>query len=254
LPKPVILFINLIRRSLFLTGLFLWTVTSLCAQGPVDPSVDSSGSVKILSASGFYGPTSVSFLLPGGFIAYGFMGMGHNPVAQLDESTKDKIYQNNPDFSTHIDDYLQYAPAAAVYCLNAAGVRGRHRLKDRTLILAMTMVISSGMVTSLKGITQKERPDGSSFHSFPSGHTATAFAGAEFLRMEYKDVSPWYGVAGYAVAATTGALRVFNERHWVSDVVAGAGFGILSAKLSYLIFNAVKSRKKEGRPSSLSGL
>ena len=79
----------------------------------------------------------------------------------------------------------------------------------------------------------------------PSGHTATAFAGAELLRLEYKEVSPWYGFAGYVVATATGTLRVLNNRHWVSDVVAGAGFGILSARLSYLIFNSIKKHTEK---------
>jgi hypothetical protein len=187
-----------------------------------------------------------SLVLPIGLVSFGFTGLGDNPVRDLDLSVKDLFRSSHPDFQTHMDDYIQYTPALAVYSLNAAGVNGDHRLKDRSLILAMTMVFSSGMVTVLKGLTHKERPDASSFNSFPSGHTATAFAGAEFLRMEYKDVSPWYGVGGYMVAAATGTLRVLNNRHWVSDVVAGAGFGILSAKLSYLVFNTVKSRAKKG--------
>lgn len=219
---------------------------------PAEPAaVDSSslGYSRSFCTTCDYPPSAASFILPAGLIAYGFIGLGHNMVNELDRSTKESVLTGNPDFSTHLDDYLQYVPAASVYILNAAGVRGRHRLKDRTIILAMSMALSSGMVTSLKGMTHKLRPDGSSYHSFPSGHTATAFAGAEFLRMEYKDVSPWYGVAGYLAAAATGTLRVMNDRHWVSDVVAGAGFGILSTKLSYLIFHSVKrhaARKRGG--------
>jgi hypothetical protein len=197
---------------------------------------------------------SASFLLPEALITYGFIGLGDDPVRDLDLSVKDLFRSSHPDFRTHIDDYIQYAPALAVYGLNAAGVKGDHRLQDRSLILAMTMVFSSGMVTALKGLTHKERPDASSFHSFPSGHTATAFAGAEFLRMEFKDLSPWYGVGGYLVAVATGTLRVLNNRHWVSDVVGGAGFGILSARLSYLVFDATKKHveKRKNKKSDVS--
>ena len=76
------------------------------------------------------------------------------------------------------------------------------------------------------------RPDRSTYNSFPSGHTAIAFASAEFLRMEYKDVSVWYGIAGYTVATAVGGLRVYNNRHWFSDVLTGAGVGILSTQLA----------------------
>ncbi|MCD8260639.1 MAG: hypothetical protein LUD15_03380 [Bacteroides sp.] len=42
-------------------------------------------------------------------------------------------------------------------------------------------------------------------------------------------------MAGYTVATGTGVLRMYNNRHWLGDVAAGAGFGILSTKLAYLI-------------------
>jgi len=85
------------------------------------------------------------------------------------------------------------------------------------------------------------RPDSSNRLSFPSGHTAQAFISAEFLRQEYKDISPWIGVAGYAVAVGTGFLRRYNNKHWLNDVIAGAGVGILSTHLSYWLYPKIKS-------------
>lgn len=76
-------------------------------------------------------------------------------------------------------------------------------------------------------------------NSFPSGHTATAFMGAEFLRKEYWDVSPWIGVAGYAVAAGTGFFRMYNNRHWLTDVLTGAGIGILSTQAAYWLYPTI---------------
>jgi len=63
-----------------------------------------------------------------------------------------------------------------------------------------------------------------------------AFAGAEFLAQEYSDKSPVYTIIGYGFAVTTGVFRMYNRDHWFSDVVAGAGFGILSTKAAYLIY------------------
>ena len=54
--------------------------------------------------------------------------------------------------------------------------------------------------------------------------------GAELVRQEY---GTWYGVAAYTVATAIGVARIYNDRHWASDVVAGAGFGVLSAKVGY---------------------
>jgi len=58
--------------------------------------------------------------------------------------------------------------------------------------------------------------------------------------MEYKDVSPWYGIAGYAVATTTGLLRMYNNKHWFNDVVAGAGFGIAGTRLAYWLYPKIQ--------------
>ena len=88
---------------------------------------------------------------------------------------------------------------------------------------------------SSKYFIDKERPDGRGLNSFPSGHTFTAFVGAEMLRLEYGQEYPAIAVAGYAVATLTGALRIYNNRHWASDVLAGASVGILSVQLSELI-------------------
>jgi membrane-associated phospholipid phosphatase len=80
--------------------------------------------------------------------------------------------------------------------------------------------------------------------SFPSGHTATAFMGAQFLYEEYKDVSPWIGYAGFTIAAATGYLRIYNHRHYLNDVIAGACVGILSTKLAYWLYPKIFKKSK----------
>ena len=81
------------------------------------------------------------------------------------------------------------------------------------------------------------RPDGSACNSFPSGHTFVAFTGAEIIRREYGKEYPWIAVAGYTVAVLVGAMRIYNNRHWAGDVLAGAGLGMLSVTLTYWIFD-----------------
>ena len=178
--------------------------------------------------------------VPVTLITYGVIAQNSKDLRALDVSTKNTINSNLPGYNTKFDNYLQFAPAVSVYALNAFRVKGKNNFRDRTIIFAMSNIISFGLVKPLKFSTKVLRPDGSSDDSFPSGHTATAFGNAEFLRQEYKNVSPWYGILGYAAAITTGTLRVYNNRHWVSDVVAGAGFGILSTKLAYWIYPSIK--------------
>jgi len=115
------------------------------------------------------------------------------------------------------------------------------------------VVVSEVLIGVLKGIYDRARPPGSlvatTGASFPSGHAAQAFAAAEFMRMEYKDVSPWYGVAGYAAAVATGMLRVYNDKHWMSDVVAGAGVGIASTRLAYWLYPKIKHYLWKDKPN-----
>ena len=153
------------------------------------------------------------------------------------------------DSKFSIDDYSQYMPALSVYGLNLCGIKGVHDFKDRTMILAMSTITMGLVANTMKHTIKEMRPDGTTNNSFPSGHTAMAFMGAEFLYQEYKNVSPWIGVAGYAVAAGTGFFRMYNNRHWLNDILAGAGIGILSTKLSYWlypkIFKNADCRKKK---------
>jgi len=181
-----------------------------------------------------------SFVLPAVMVAYGFTAIHVSGLQHVNSKIKEEIWAEDPHRPIHADNYLMFVPALAVYGLNAAGIQGAHNFKDRTILLLMSQLFSNAAVFSLKNSTHVLRPDGSDYKSFPSGHTAEAFANAEFLRMEYKDVSPWYGIAGYAVATTTGILRMYNNKHWFNDVVAGAGFGIASTRLAYWLYPKIQ--------------
>ncbi|MEQ1797467.1 MAG: phosphatase PAP2 family protein [Lacibacter sp.] len=191
----------------------------------------------------------VTYIIPAAMITYGLVALESKPLIQLDQNIKQIIWDKNPHKTTRLDDYTGFVPIVAVYALNMAGVKGKHNFVDRTLLLGLSYALAGAIVTPVKHLTHKFRPDGSNRLSFPSGHTSQAFVSAEFLRMEYKDVSPWYGVAGYAVAAATGYLRMYNNKHWMSDVVAGAGVGILSVQFVYWVYPKLKqkfSKNKNG--------
>ena len=181
------------------------------------------------------------YIIPATLIAYGVIGIESDGLKFYNTELRDEL-KEHIDKKITIDDFSQYLPAAAVYGLNAMGIEGKHNFKDRTVILTTSYLILTATILPLKTLTKVERPDGTSFNSFPSGHTATAFAGAEFLWQEYKDVSVWYGVGGYVIASATGILRVYNNRHWLSDIITGAGIGILSTKAVYWIYPYIKRK------------
>ena len=138
-----------------------------------------------------------------------------------------------PKFSNCADNYLQMAPAFAVFAMRSVGVRGRNDLANQFAIMLKTELLITAIVTPLKTITAEPRPDSGTKNSFPSGHTTQAFAAATVFAKEYGHKSPWYAVGAYTVATGVGAMRILNNRHWFSDVLAGAGIGILSANLVY---------------------
>lgn len=76
----------------------------------------------------------------------------------------------------------------------------------------------------LKYAIDAKRPNGGG-QSFPSGHTAAAFMGAEFIRKEYGWV---LGAPAYAAASWVGYTRVESDNHYWHDVLGGALIGVLA--------------------------
>ena len=179
-------------------------------------------------------------IIPTGMITYGVVALFNNPLNKFNYTVKEYVYDDNGGKKIPIDNFTVAVPALTVYTLNAFGVHGNNNLIDRTIIFGLANLWGNGAALGIKYISHQVRPDSSDKYSFPSSHTFNAFLGAEFLRQEYKDVSPWIGIAGYVVAAGTGYLRIYNDRHWFNDVVAGAGMGILSTRLAYWIYPTIK--------------
>jgi membrane-associated phospholipid phosphatase len=150
--------------------------------------------------------------------------------------------QNYPDFNNHIDDLMQLVPHAAVFGFDWIGVKSKHSFNDKIGLMFTGGIIMLGTVNTLKYTTNQLRPDGSAENSFPSGHTANAFFGATILAKEYSDKSILIAIGGYSVATATGAFRMLNNRHWASDVLVGAGIGILSAEAAYSVYPWLKEK------------
>ena len=144
------------------------------------------------------------------------------------------------DFKTGIDDYTQFFGPAMVVGLKLGGYEGRSDWPRLLASAGMSYLIMAGLVNGIKYTAKEMRPDGSTANSWPSGHTATAFVGASLLHKEYGLTrSPWWSVAGYGVATATGVMRVLNNRHWISDVMSGAGIGIMSTELGYALSDII---------------
>jgi hypothetical protein len=241
------------RNAVILFAILL-SAQFLTAQADSTQTVAVQDSVKIDTISK---PKKFSYkqlIVPGVLIGYGVFGIKNDQLISFNTQLRAEV-KEDIDEKTSIDDFSQWVPAASVFALDAFGVKAKHNLRDRTVIFATSYAIMATTVFALKSVTHVERPDGTSNNSFPSGHTATAFAGATFLWEEYKDKSIWIGVAGYAVATGTGLFRIYNNRHWLTDVAAGAGIGILSTKIAYwlnpVITKTIFGNKEQKRPTAM---
>jgi membrane-associated phospholipid phosphatase len=229
-------------RDVFNDDVSIWIKTSVLSIA-IFFSITSYGQNSRFKPVDFDDPvyhiSSKTLIIPTVLMGYGFAQFMVPPIKELNLKVRSEI-TGRVTKPFRIDDYSQWSPGLAVFGLNFLGVKGKHNFIDRSIVLGTSLIIMEVSVTSLKLLSHIQRPDNTAFNAFPSGHTATAFACAEFLYQEYKDVSPWIGVAGYTVAAGTGFMRMYNNRHWLTDVVAGAGFGILSTKAAYWIFPKIK--------------
>ena len=176
-------------------------------------------------------------------------------IGHFDNEIRDFRNEVAPNYRYSYDDFLQIAPGIGAIGLRCAGVKGRSETWGEMLSATLlSSIMSVAFTEGLKNTTGRTRPYNEyEQNSFPSGHTITAFTSATILHNEYWEVNPWYSIGGYACAAFVGISRVLNNRHWASDVLAGAGLGIISGEMGYIIndqlFHSTPSTTyKEGNP------
>lgn len=190
---------------------------------------------------------AAEWLIPGGVAVFGAICVNASWGKNLRENLRNTFSQKGLN-KTSIDNYIQYAPAALTLGLGLCGVKGQHAFKDRAIIMMMSYATMAIVVNAAKYTFKEKRPDSSSRNSFPSGHTATAFVGAEMLFQEYRTTHPWIGYTAYGLSAAVAYLRMHNDRHWANDVLAGAAVGMLSTKFAYWLYPKIfREKKRENR-------
>ena len=183
--------------------------------------------------------TPAALMLGGGIAAI-------NLVPSIEEAIARKRNTNFANFNTNTDDYLQFAPIVLAYGFDFIGMTPKTDFINRSVILFKSEVIVTVTVFSLKGIIHKTRPDASDKTSFPSGHTAEAFTAATFLSEEFGERYRWVPYLSYSIASSVGVLRILNDKHYLSDVLVGAGIGYLSTKVAYWTHQYKWGKKKRG--------
>ena len=182
---------------------------------------------------------ATDIIAPSVMVGIGIAGLEWKGLKNVNRKVTDALWGDGHS-KIKIDNYTEFLPALATYGLNLCGVKGLHDYADLTIIMGTAYLMMAAVVYPVKDFVSSQRPPGESgFNSFPSGHAAWAFTGAEIMRREFWHVSPWIGVSGYLVAAGTAFMRLYNGAHWLTDVLAGAGIGILCAEAAYWLYPAV---------------
>lgn len=235
----------MIMRILFLI-VFLSASAGCFAQADTSRVVTDS----LISDMTFSTPKKIAFLdkLPHGKLfnsTYIGVPLIIGGLIEKHQDSKFRKLRNDfmPRFHRTLDNYTQIAPAAVMVGMKAAGVESRSSWGRMLLSDAFSVALMAGTVQGLKNTTNVMRPDGSDNHSFPSGHTATAFMTATMLNKEYGYKSPWIGVGAYSVATATGLMRMANNKHWLSDVLVGAGIGIMATEFGYWLADLIYKDK-----------
>ncbi len=185
------------------------------------------------------------FVIPGLLMGYGSLKVTVNKINNIDVNTRNSIYKYYPNFKTGSDNYLMWVPSASIYVMDAAKIKVSHSFKEHIWIDACSILIAGGTGAAIRAVTKNSSINGEKYIQFPSGHTTNAFRGAEIVHQELKQTNQLLSYSGYLIASGVGLLRLYNKDHLVTEVFGGAGLGIISTKLTYLLLN--KLPKKRGR-------
>lgn len=177
---------------------------------------------------------------PSNLVILGSAGAGSLAIHPKDDEIADKSGPHSFFTAGDIigEGWVHAAVGLGVY--TTGRLRHSEKIGGLGVDLLQGQIVSGVITDGLKLATDRTRPDGGS-HSFPSGHTSTAFATAAVLQSHFG----WkVGVPAYVLAGYVATSRVANAHHFASDVVFGAGIGLAAGRATTFEF--------WGRPATVS--
>ena len=191
----------------------------------------SADSLEIMKRS--HGFRTTQLILPASLIAVGAVGVSTPWFRSLNREVRDGLAEWRDGRYFHADDYIQYVPVIANFGLSLLGAKARHSYVDRVLITATSYAAMGIMVNGVKWIVDEQRPDGTAFNSFPSGHTLSSFVAATIIMHHDKRL----GIAAYVFASIIAFSRLYLYVHFPTDILAGALLGIIIGLIVCKFFN-----------------
>lgn len=187
---------------------------------------------------------------------------GTGTVMILDRSIKQWTQANKNGFLNSAARTVEpfgnrYSPYV-IGIMYLTGVIAKDRKMEHvSLVTAKSLVFSTIFYAGSKQLVRRRRPvytddpfeinsmfqGGREWTSFPSGHANTVFTVATAIALQYRDIK-WVPYVAYGIAGLTGLSRIYDNRHWASDVIIGAALGHFITKTVYRI-EENKAKKKE---------
>lgn len=189
----------------------------------------------------FYGSTAKTIF----FTGLGASALLYANRTKMGDPLKEEWSKSKPMGGlAHFGDTMGQLVPNLIYIGATHFMRDSGRNRERRNLMFDTTLYTGLTVLALKHLVGEERPSGGDTLSFPSGHTATAFAFAGVIGIEHE----WYwAVPAYAMATVVGASRINDNAHWLHDVVFGATLGI-----SYAYgLNALRDRELPGSVTAM---
>ncbi|WP_133177763.1 phosphatase PAP2 family protein [Chitinophaga parva] len=178
------------------------------------------------------------------WLQFGAVAAGTGVLLGADHSIKQFMMHNQTVTTTHITNQVEpWGNAYAPYLIGVGYLTGvvlhDRKLESGSLMAAKSLVISTAIYTAIKSVVRRGRPtyyDGNvnfrppfssdKYHtSFPSGHSNTVMTVATALAELYGKDYPWVPYVAYSVAGLTGITRMYENRHWSSDILVGMALG-----------------------------
>ena len=179
---------------------------------------------------------------------FGGIVAGTGVIYLVDTPTSDYFIGIKEDVPSFIREYgKEYASPQYNYMLTGAiyltGLFTKDKKLRRTGVLLISSATSSGFLQQvLKSAVGRARPStgsskdtfnplwggGKGFHSFPSGHTILAFTNAYAIAKQFKN--PWVKAGIYTVGLIPGISRLWEGKHWLSDVAFSVALSIFTVE------------------------
>jgi len=247
------------NQLLLLFTIHVFAISPAFAQ--TEPVSDSGNYVKLnkeFIVSGFADARDM-LVAPAKWAKHEWLGFAAFTGASVvlytqDDNIRNFFQQTQTPALDNISKYVIEPWGSGVYLVPfVAGVYvygiANHKPKAETaaLLTGKAVVITGTFTLLLKGITGRHRPNqdipadpelwegpfhGFDYISFPSGHTAVVFSAATILSFYYHEKT-WVAITSYSLASLVGISRIYDDKHWATDVLAGAALGFAIGKLVY---------------------